>query len=861
MSVDFTKKTWYDGSEGGTPITAAELNRVETGIDDVVTQSNADKTNIDTHLAKKVNSSDGAHGLRYYNSELDYYDDTNEEWVEIQTGGGGASSAEDVSYDNTDSGLTASNVQDAIDELADGSSSGDYEDLTNLPSINGVELLGNKAIGLLSGNIQVDSDKIGYNNAISGLSATNVKSAIDELANSPVAKTNIEAVYEETTALSAHSVNEYIYMNNLLYRVTSAISIGDSIVVDTNVELADDIEEGTEAYVSNMPGASGGSSGGGSGTGNYPDLTNKPRINGVELLGNKTVGLLSSNIQINSDKIGYNGLVSGASNVQTALNTLKTAIDNQSGSGQEIFWFDTELQTWFSDGNHNGFVINGNVVSNADWRYTDYIPVQYGDFVFGSLNNFGGNLPAYELYDANKSFILDYKQYPTNHKNSWGWNGVISNQNAAYIRVNFGCDIWEGIDTAFFGIIRNRNKNERIVLTLDSSQARSFYNSTNVFEAFNKAWAIGDCDLYIKGGTYDILTDCEFINSQGLSKNTIVGTGDFSENRACGLRVGRNNRYYGVGGKITLLNTGKYSGADYVVSLVSALHICGSCELHELFVEVTNCRYAVHEDLTAYMYPTELSEEGEGYVVKYNRCNMTHNGLTYSAASYTSNCVIGAGTYINSKSYVTGGVYNAPTDYPAISYHNNSSSSSDEYVFLEGVQTGRNANRLQFYGFVNDGSIIHAYVNGCWAPIPTRIVGIADRIDLNMTDFGRSVQNQYENATGGYYQGYPVYRYCTTKTASEIGLNDSGTYVEFYTFTGVTVLDVDAMLIVQDTNGNKTFFKPHGDGTNEGKLDVKVVYNNSTSIYSVQVALKDPSSYVSSNTTSVRVAVEYTKEQ
>lgn len=89
MSVDFTKKTWYDGSEGGTPITAAELNRVETGIDDVVTQSNADKTNIDNHTASKVNSSDGAHGLRYYNSELDYYDDTNEEWVEIQTGGGG----------------------------------------------------------------------------------------------------------------------------------------------------------------------------------------------------------------------------------------------------------------------------------------------------------------------------------------------------------------------------------------------------------------------------------------------------------------------------------------------------------------------------------------------------------------------------------------------------------------------------------------------------------------------------------------------------------------------------------------------------------------------------------------------------
>lgn len=35
-------------------------------------------------------------------------------------GGGGASSAANVSYDNTQSGLTATNVQAAIDEVAAG---------------------------------------------------------------------------------------------------------------------------------------------------------------------------------------------------------------------------------------------------------------------------------------------------------------------------------------------------------------------------------------------------------------------------------------------------------------------------------------------------------------------------------------------------------------------------------------------------------------------------------------------------------------------------------------------------------------------------------------------------------------------
>ena len=57
--------------------------------------------------------------------------------------------ADDVSYDNTDSGLTATNVQDAIDELASG--------------------------GAIAANA------VGYDGTSSGLSATNVQAAIDEV--------------------------------------------------------------------------------------------------------------------------------------------------------------------------------------------------------------------------------------------------------------------------------------------------------------------------------------------------------------------------------------------------------------------------------------------------------------------------------------------------------------------------------------------------------------------------------------------------------------------------------------------------------------------------------------------------------
>lgn len=64
------------------------------------------------------------------------------------TGGGDAITANNVVYDNTTSGLTASNVQAAIDEV-DGKDAGDIE----------------------------------YDNTNSGLTATNVQAAIDELAS------------------------------------------------------------------------------------------------------------------------------------------------------------------------------------------------------------------------------------------------------------------------------------------------------------------------------------------------------------------------------------------------------------------------------------------------------------------------------------------------------------------------------------------------------------------------------------------------------------------------------------------------------------------------------------------------------
>lgn len=53
--VSFAKKTWKDGSGGGTPVTAAELNRLEQGVADLTAAVNALRDSVSrAKLQKKA---------------------------------------------------------------------------------------------------------------------------------------------------------------------------------------------------------------------------------------------------------------------------------------------------------------------------------------------------------------------------------------------------------------------------------------------------------------------------------------------------------------------------------------------------------------------------------------------------------------------------------------------------------------------------------------------------------------------------------------------------------------------------------------------------------------------------------------
>lgn len=145
-------------AEGGTATALASLSQSVTALSGTVEQHTTAIQTVTTATATNTGSINTITSL-IGNGEPTTTDKTiigaiNEIYADI--GAGDGVDADEVNYDNTQSGLTASNVQAAIDEVN-----------AKIPQ---------------GGN--VDADDVSYDNTASGLTATNVQAAIDELATS-----------------------------------------------------------------------------------------------------------------------------------------------------------------------------------------------------------------------------------------------------------------------------------------------------------------------------------------------------------------------------------------------------------------------------------------------------------------------------------------------------------------------------------------------------------------------------------------------------------------------------------------------------------------------------------------------------
>ena len=122
---------------------------------------------------------------------------------------GGASSADDVSFDDTTSGLSATNVQDAIDEVVERVWEG------TLAQYNAITVKDPDTVYYVTDAVAPVTSALAvtYNNSTSELSATNVQAAIDELAQGGVVTPPAE--YDSTETYNAGdfvTYNDDIYM-------------------------------------------------------------------------------------------------------------------------------------------------------------------------------------------------------------------------------------------------------------------------------------------------------------------------------------------------------------------------------------------------------------------------------------------------------------------------------------------------------------------------------------------------------------------------------------------------------------------------------------------------------------------------
>ena len=93
----------------------------------------------------------------------------------------------------------------------------------------------------------VSADDVDYDNASSGLTATDVQEAVDELAEEKANQAQLAYVETGTTASRNYAIGEYLCWNGLLYRAKTAISSGAAFTVGTNI--ADTVNGATNEMI------------------------------------------------------------------------------------------------------------------------------------------------------------------------------------------------------------------------------------------------------------------------------------------------------------------------------------------------------------------------------------------------------------------------------------------------------------------------------------------------------------------------------------------------------------------------------------------------------------------------------------
>jgi len=230
-----------------------------TNVQDAIDELDGDIESVSGSLTTHIDDTTNPHTVTFTQSvAADVLTDITAAEAEILSDGSNADtlhihSASIITFSNTASGLTATNVQDAIDELdgdietVSGNLTTHINDTTNPHTVTFTQavtadsltdILASEAETLTDGSnadaLHIhDAANIVYDNTISGLTATNVKAAIDELDG------DIESVSGDLTTHINDTTNPHT--------VTFTQSVSADLLTDITAAEAETLTDGSNA--------------------------------------------------------------------------------------------------------------------------------------------------------------------------------------------------------------------------------------------------------------------------------------------------------------------------------------------------------------------------------------------------------------------------------------------------------------------------------------------------------------------------------------------------------------------------------------------------------------------------------------
>ena len=494
----------------------------------------------------------------------------------------------------------------------------------------------------------------------------------------------------------------------------------------------------------------------------------------------------------------------------------------------------------------------GAVISSQEYAVSGYIPINNNDIVYGAANNVDAGIPCIALYDASKTFITALSCQ--NVRSHGSWRIAINNFAARYMRVNYYGTSTTSTASAksllppsqqFLIIRRNANENSDIKITVDgTASTENIFTYKTFFKGLQVAYAIRNCYLDVKPSSsdYNIGTEMGGAFYSWGTFSTISST------VAYGGWIGHNITVeFEQGAKVIATN----SNSKNVGQMFSILNVSDSFKLINANLEVTNCRYCVHEDRWI------LGDIPSYYTAEYINCIMKNNGAT-SAIGWNASCCIGAGTTKGSNSIIRGGYYESPSAFPyPISYHNSTSSASkDEKVTIENVILA-GGNKLRMHNLYKTGSIVNVYLIGNYTTSPIFVEatdGISDRFVVHGDGDGKvPIYSVNEFLTGEIWiNGKPIYgKYYETNFGSDTAAWTVGTISGFD-----EIIDVRGWGVFGSAAGNISYWGEHYTTDAKGTNSLYFQVNSKGNIVCTSL---NPYNYSTNNDAKVRVIIKYTK--